>query len=317
MAADGAHSTIRNAMQYLPLFEFSQTYIDHGYIELKIPSKKGVTMTPNHLHIWPRGNFMMIALPNINRSWNVILFMPFAMFSKLATKRELLAFFEETFTDALDLLGREELCNVFFNLKPSHLVSIKCNPYHYGRCLLVGDAAHAMVPFYGQGMNAGFEDCIILKELLHKHDFDVVKVLQQFSAIRKDDAYAICDLAMYNYMEMRDLVARRSFHLRKIWDEFLFAVAPKVWTPLYHSVTFSRMRYSECHRSLQWQDQVGNVVNNFVFIDYIMLFLGNSNYDYWINMLQYYVMWNCSLFSVAVNHFLFAHLLLKLKKWWK
>lgn len=256
LAADGAHSTIRNVMQQQPLFELNQTYIDHGYIELTIPSERGAKMTPNHLHIWPRGNFMMIALPNGDESWNVILFMPFKIFSTLTTQEQLLNFFESTFTDALELLDGKQLCEVFFKIKPSYLVSIKCHPYHYGRFLLIGDAAHAMVPFYGQGMNAGFEDCILLREVLYECDFNVLKALEQFSVRRKDDAYAICDLAMYNYVEMRDLVTKQWFYLRKILDELLYAVVPKIWVPLYYSVTFTRMRYSDCKRSQQWQNQV-------------------------------------------------------------
>lgn len=243
-------------MQQLPLFEFNQTYIDDGYIELNIPPQRGAAMMPNHLHIWPRGTFMMIALPNGDDSWNVILFMPFAKFDALATREQLLKFFEETFADAVNLLGKEELCDAFFKIKPSYLVSIKCSPYHFGKCLIVGDAAHAMVPFYGQGMNAGFEDCVILKQLLRKYDYNVLRVLREFSATRKEDAFAICDLAMYNYVEMRDLVARRTFYVRKTVDEFLHVIMPKVWIPLYNSVTFSRMKYTECRRNLQWQDQV-------------------------------------------------------------
>lgn len=243
-------------MQQKPLFEFNQTYIDHGYIELNIPSENGGKMISNHLHIWPRGDFMMIALPNSDDSWNVILFMPFTMFSTIKTEQELLDFFKNTFTDALELLGKENVCETFFKVKPSHLVSIKCNPYHCGRILLIGDAAHAMVPFYGQGMNAGFEDCVILKNLLQSYNYNTVEVLEEFSKKRKIDAYAICDLAMYNYTEMRDLVAKRSFHLRKSCDEFLYGIFPKIWTPLYYSVTFSQMRYSECIDCLQWQNQV-------------------------------------------------------------
>lgn len=256
MGADGAQSVIRRAMQQLPLFEFSQTYIDHGYIELNISPEKGVTMTPNHLHIWPRGTFMMIALPNGDDSWNVILFMPFEKFEALITRQQLLAFFEDVFTDGLELLGREELCDAFFQIKPSHLVSIKCSPYHYGKCVIIGDAAHAMVPFYGQGMNAGFEDCMILMDLLRRGNYNIPRILQEFSVTRREDAQAICELAMYNYIEMRDLVARRSFYARKAFDELLYSLIPSVWVPLYNSVTFSRMRYGKCKRNLQWQNEV-------------------------------------------------------------
>lgn len=227
----------------------------------------------------------MIALPNGDDSWNVILFMPFAMFNTLNTKMQLLGFFEHTFTDALSLLGAEALSDAFFKIKPSYLVSIKCSPYHYGRFLLIGDAAHAMVPFYGQGMNAGFEDCIILKELLYECDLDVIKALEVFSARRKDDAYAVCDLAMYNYVEMRDLVASRWFHLRKTCDEVLYAVMPKIWAPLYHLVTFSRMGYADCKRTQQWQNQVNRFVSwiCLIFIERV-LFSGCSKTSGWFYM---------------------------------
>lgn len=213
-------------------------------------------MTPNHLHIWPRGTFMMIALPNGDDSWNVILFMPFEKFEVLTRREKLLDFFQETFADALGLLGGEELCEAFFKIKPSHLVSIKCSPYHYGKCVIIGDAAHAMVPFYGQGMNAGFEDCVILWELLKKFNCDTNRAVSEFTAVRRDDAHAICDLAMYNYVEMRDSVTKKSFYARKWFDDFLYAYIPSVWVPLYNSVTFSRMRYTECKSNLQWQNQV-------------------------------------------------------------
>ncbi|KAK3916302.1 Kynurenine 3-monooxygenase, partial [Frankliniella fusca] len=261
VGCDGAYSGVRRLFMKKPMFNFSQTYIEHGYMELRIPpaSDGEFAMPPNFLHIWPRGEFMMIALPNQDRSWTVTLFMPFAQFEAITTDRELLAFFERHFVDSLPLLGEDALVRDFFRSKPQPLVSVKCRPYHAGRTLLLGDAAHAMVPFYGQGMNAGFEDVRLLAGLMDAlggDEGDLPAVLRRFSEHRNPDAEAICDLAMYNYIEMRDLVNRPSFLLRKKLDNALYALFPDVWVPLYNAVTFSDMRYSECVRNRMWQDQV-------------------------------------------------------------
>ncbi|KAG8226627.1 hypothetical protein J437_LFUL005278 [Ladona fulva] len=193
----------------------NQTYIEHGYMELCIPptSSGDFAMEANYLHIWPRGSFMMIALPNQDHSWTVTLFMPFAQFESLSTPDALIGFFSKYYPDAIPLLGKEKLINDFFSSKPSPLVSVKyrqntaCKPYHVGSsALIIGDAAHAMVPFYGQGMNAGFEDCTILDNLMMKHKNDLKKVLEEFSEYRNPDAESICNLAMYNYIEVFVLV---------------------------------------------------------------------------------------------------------------
>lgn len=160
-------------------------------------------MKHNYLHIWPRGEFMMIALPNQDCSWTVTLFMPFAKFKALDTPENLVKFFDKYFPDSVPLLGEKKLCKDFFRTAPSPLVSIKCNPYHVGtKALIIGDAAHAMVPFYGQGMNAGFEDCFILNMLMDYHKGNLERVLEDFTKRRNKDAHAICDLAMYNYTEV-------------------------------------------------------------------------------------------------------------------
>lgn len=147
---------------------------------------------------------MMIALPNQDRSWTVTLFMPFTKFRHLDTPENLLKFFQTNFPDSIELIGEKKLVDDFFKAIPRPLVSIKCNPYHIGgRSLIIGDAAHAMVPFYGQGMNAGFEDCTLLDSLMDEHDEILDKVLEEFTKRRNKDAQAICDLAMYNYIEVR------------------------------------------------------------------------------------------------------------------
>ncbi|XP_041977479.1 kynurenine 3-monooxygenase [Aricia agestis] len=259
VGADGAFSAVRKALMKKPLFDFSQQYIEHGYLELFIPpgDDDGFQMPPNYLHIWPRGNFMMIALPNQDCSWTVTLFMPFKNFALIDTEEKLLTFFEKHFKDSISLFGEKRLIKDFFSTKPSPLVAIKCRPYHVSdKALIIGDAAHAVVPFYGQGMNAGFEDCTILDQLFTKHDDDLARILAEFSETRWRDTFAISDLAMYNYIEMRDLVTRPSYRLRKKIDDFLFWLMPELWVPLYNSVTFSTMPYSQCVKNRQWQDKV-------------------------------------------------------------
>lgn len=205
VGCDGAYSAVRKEIIKRPGYDFSQTYIEHGYLELCIPpTKEGEFAMPhNYLHIWPRGKFMMIALPNQDRTWTVTLFMPFANFSSIKCDQDLIRFFRQYFPDAIDLIGQSRLIKDFFKTTPQSLVMIKCKPYNVGgKALIIGDAAHAMVPFYGQGMNAGFEDCSVLTELFNRHGHDIDRILMEFSETRWEDAHSICDLAMYNYVEV-------------------------------------------------------------------------------------------------------------------
>ncbi|XP_017888715.1 kynurenine 3-monooxygenase [Ceratina calcarata] len=258
VGADGAYSVIRRTMAKRPLFNYSQTYIEHGYAELIVPADKdnNFVMTNRDLHIWPRGEFMMIALPNENRTFTANIFAPFSTLDKLKTPKELLDFFEDQFPDLLELFGREKLVKDYFDRVPKPLISVKCKPYHIGKCLLVGDAAHAMVPFYAQGMNTGFEDILLLDGLMEWYNSDFSKILPKFTELRCEDAHAICDLAMYNYVEMRDLVRRTSFRLRKYLDTFLYKQFPNTWIPLYSTVHFSRMRFRDCIANKKWQDKI-------------------------------------------------------------
>merc|ERR1712156_166195 len=226
-------------------FNYGQEYIPHAYLELCIDSINGgkdFAMPPNYLHIWPRGQFMMIGLPNQDKSFTMTLFMPKITFDGITNGDDLINFFEEYFRDSIPLLGKDKMIEDYFNTKPLPLISIKCNPYHLtDKCPIMGDAAHAMVPFYGQGMNCGMEDVLVLDEMFKKYPEDRLKVFEEYSKHRNPDAEAMCDLAMYNYIEMRDLVARRSFLLRKLLDNFLYWVFPHKWVPLYTSVTFTRI----------------------------------------------------------------------------
>uniref|UniRef100_A0A336K959 Kynurenine 3-monooxygenase n=2 Tax=Culicoides sonorensis TaxID=179676 RepID=A0A336K959_CULSO len=274
IGADGAFSAVRKQMVKQYGFNYSQTYIDHGYLELCIPPTEDgdFSMNENFLHIWPRGKFMMIALPNEDRSWTVTLFMPFKNFESISNESDLLAFFNEYFQDAIDLIGEKRLIADFFKIKPQHLVQIKCKPYDaFGKVLIIGDAAHAMVPFYGQGMNAGMEDVTVLKGIISDYGKDIAGALQEFSRVRWEDAHAICDLAMYNYIEMRDLVNKRSFLLRKKLDDFLYSKIGNHWIPLYNTVSFSQIPYSKCIANKARQDKI--LKNVAIFMGIILLIL--------------------------------------------
>ncbi|XP_011137170.1 kynurenine 3-monooxygenase isoform X2 [Harpegnathos saltator] len=265
IGADGAYSTVRRIMARRQYFNYAQTYIKHKYVELTVPAGdnketdllRKFQMSGRNLHIWPRGEFMMTALPNEDRSFTGNLFAPFDIFDKLKTPEAVLSFYAEQFPDLLRLMGEPKLLKDFFLSEPKPLISIQCEPFHVGKtALLVGDAAHAMVPFYAQGMNTGFEDILVLDELMDRYDSDLAEVLPKFSQLRCDDAHAICDLAMYNYIEMRDLLTTKSYLFRKFIDRILYTFFPKFWIPLYISVQFTRMGFRDCMINKEWQDKV-------------------------------------------------------------
>ena len=248
IGADGAYSALRGAMQLTSRFNYSQHYIEHGYKELHIPPVDGdFALAPHALHIWPRGGYMLIALPNADKSFTCTLFLPYEgehSFASLTEKTKVMRFFEEQFSDALSLMP--QLTHDFFSNPTSDLVTIRCYPWsRYGKSLLIGDAAHAIVPFYGQGMNAAFEDCRIFSELLASMPNDLAQVIEVFQQQRKPDADAIAELALQNFAEMRDRVADPQFLVQKHIEAELHRRYPDRWIPLYTRVTFSDERYSE------------------------------------------------------------------------
>ena len=252
IGADGAFSAIRQSFQKTDRFNYNQHYIDHGYKELVIPADKagGFSIEKNALHIWPRGNYMLIALPNTDGSFTCTLFFPFEgdrSFDTLKSDEEIMSFFREVFPDAVDLMPT--LLEDYKSNPTSSLLTIKCFPWVKNRTLIIGDASHAIVPFYGQGMNSGFEDCRVLNDMLNEHDDDWEKVLPLYQEVRKPDADAILDLALQNFIEMRDLVADEYFLTRKKIEARLNDQYPDKWIPLYSMVTFQGdMRYSEAIR---------------------------------------------------------------------
>lgn len=252
IGADGAFSVVRRLMQRTDRFNYSQYYIEHGYKELTIPATRngGFEIEKHALHIWPRGNFMLIALPNQDGSFTCTLFFPFEgepSFSSLSSDHKIREFFETTFPDANEMMP--SLMRDYHNNPTSSLVTIKSFPWVKNKTLIMGDASHAIVPFYGQGMNSGFEDCRVLNDLLNEHDDNWEEVLPNFQEQRKPDADAISDLALQNFIEMRDLVADEDFLLRKKIETRLYELYPEKWVPLYTMVTFKEdMRYSEALR---------------------------------------------------------------------
>lgn len=249
IGTDGAFSAVRNKMQKTDRFNYWQFYLEHGYKELTIhPNTNGShKLAKNFLHIWPRGEFMLIALANLDGSFTCTLFFPFdgpTSFASLTNAQKVRQFFNQVFPDASNLM--ETLETDFFENPTSSLVTVRCEPWNYGdKTLLIGDAAHAIVPFYGQGMNAGFEDCFELEKFLDKHSQNWNIAIPEFAKHRKPDGDAISELALQNFIEMRDLVADENFLLRKKIEKKIYEKHPDKWIPLYSMVTFSNLRYSE------------------------------------------------------------------------
>ena len=244
---DGAHSTVRCQMMRHGQLNYSQEYITHGYKELTMPPNKagGYTLSPNYLHIWPRHEFMMIALPNKDCSFTVTLFMPFDKFDSIETEEDLLGFFMNHFPDAVTHIGRELLVGEYFRNSTGSLISVKCRPHCMNSTLILGDAAHAVVPFYGQGTNAGFEDCLVYYNYLESFDNNLAKAAAQYNETRWKDAHTIADLSIHNYQVMRSNVTSRFFLFRKYIDNALNWMFPRSFVPLYSMVAFSRIPYHE------------------------------------------------------------------------
>jgi kynurenine 3-monooxygenase len=248
IGCDGSASAIRSEMLKLNRFNFSQQYLDYGYKELTIPA--GVDgkhrLETNALHIWPRGNYMLIALPNVDGTFACILFLPFEGsdgFARLNKNSDVVEFFQTRFPDTISLMP--DLAANFFANPTGSMVTVKCSPWHVnGRVLLLGDAAHAVVPFFGQGINCGFEDCTTLLELLDQHGGEWERVFSEFEQARKINTDAIADLAVENFVEMRDRVADPRFLFRKKVELALEARYPGLFVPKYAMVTFHRMPYS-------------------------------------------------------------------------
>ena len=261
IGADGAFSAVRQRMQKQDRFEYSQSYLAHGYRELCFPAAddRAFAMPPDALHIWPRGGSMMIALPNADRTFTGTLFWPLADLEAARSDEEIMSLFRRIYPDAVPLLPN--LVREFRENPTGSLVTVRCHPWHHeDRIVLVGDAAHAIVPFFGQGMNAAFEDCRVLCELLDASGGGGsaggggnawAKVLPAYTKSRKPNGDAIADLALDNFTEMRDHVGSKLFRARKRFATLLHRLMPTTFMPLYNMVSFSNVPYAEAQRLAQ------------------------------------------------------------------
>jgi kynurenine 3-monooxygenase len=258
--ADGAFSRIRHRMQRQSLFDYSQEFMKIGYKELHIPANEDGShkIDKNSLHIWPRGEFMLMGLANLDGSFTCTLFMPFSgetSFESVKTEKELQLFFEEYFPDTKEIIPN--LIQDYFKNPTSYLVKMKCYPWTFeDKIALIGDSAHAIVPFYGQGMNAGFEDITILAEIIAKHGDDWETIFKEYEQSRKPNADAIAELAERNFTEMSAKTADENFLLQKKIEKWFSDLHPDKWLPLYSMVTFSLQPYSEALAIGEYQNQL-------------------------------------------------------------
>ena len=260
---DGAGSSLRKSYEkQFPAFKVSQEFLTHGYKELEIPADKngGHLISKEHLHIWPRGDYMLIALPNMDGSFTVTLFLSYSEgsynFDNLITKEKIIEFFEKDFPDTLALIP--DVLKEFQNNPTGKLGTVKCYPWAYkGNTLLLGDSSHAIVPFYGQGMNASFEDVFVFDTVLNQFEGDWSTVFSEFQKQRKIDADAIADLAIDNYYEMRDHVANPLFKEKRIVEMGLEKFFPTEYFSKYSLVTFNEhIGYHEAMTKGRAQDTV-------------------------------------------------------------
>jgi kynurenine 3-monooxygenase len=276
IGVDGAFSAVRASMQQnIDNFQYEESYLAHGYKELTIPPGPDDSwqMEKNALHIWPRKSFMMIALPNPDGSFTCTLFWEFEgprSFATTKTEDDVRRFFDEEFPDAVPLMPT--LLEDFKNNPTGSLVTVRCAPWYYrDRVCLLGDAAHAVVPFYGQGMNAAFEDCVVLDECLEQFPNNRERAFAAYFSRRKENADALADLAIGNFIEMRDKTASRAFRAKKKLDHFLEAALPGMYLPLYTMVTFTRVPYAQAARRARLQDRI--VCGTFAVLILVLLFL--------------------------------------------
>ena len=272
IATDGAGSAVRKAMMHggVSRFNFSQQFLDHGYKELSIPPTEegGFRMEKNALHIWARRSYMMIALPNFDGSYTCTLFLAHKgvnSFEEIDSgaygsaggdpARSLLEFFEDNFADSIPLIT--DLENEYFSNPTGDLGTVKCFPWNAGgKALLLGDSAHAVVPFYGQGMNASFEDCRVLNEVIGELGTDWSRVFERYSELRKVNTDAIADMAVENFYEMRDAVADPVFVLKRELETRLEQEFPDYFSK-YSMVTFREdLPYSEARQLGNAQDRL-------------------------------------------------------------
>ena len=303
IGADGAHSSARYHMMKFARLDYQQEYIDTLWCEFQIPPRSpdsSFAIDPNHLHIWPGGSFMFIAIPSLDKSFTCTLFAPASYFTSISENPEqkLVKFFHQNFPGVCpDLISTSDLQKQFRENPHLPLISIKCKPYHYkSSVVILGDAAHAMVPFYGQGMNAGLEDVRVLYEILDKHGIydsntpeDAARTkareaaLNEYTTQRAPDAAAINDLALRNYEEMRSGVQSPLYKMRKWMEETVNVYLPSLgWRTQYTRISFENQRYTEVEKAVRRQGRIlmGVVGLSFLGIGGLTAF-GLARRDHW------------------------------------
>ncbi|MCZ6695278.1 MAG: NAD(P)/FAD-dependent oxidoreductase [Acidobacteria bacterium] len=275
IGADGAFSTVRQQIQRQDRFDYQQSFLSHGYKELTLPPGDGggFALDRNALHIWPRGGFMMIALPNRDGSFTCTLFWPLEganSFAALRTGEEVRRFFTGVFPDAARLMP--DLEAEYIRNPVGSLVTVRCSPWRYGaRVVLLGDACHAVVPFHGQGANAAFEDCVVLDECIRSLAPDWSRVFSSFEALRRENTDALADLSIANFEEMRDHAGSRAFRLKKGLEKGLHRLFPSWFIPLYMMISFTRIPYAAAVRRARRQARVVAAIAGAAFLFILMM----------------------------------------------
>jgi kynurenine 3-monooxygenase len=286
IGTDGVFSIVRDALKDVGNSTTSEEYLEQNYRQLNLPADSAGNwqLDKNTLHIWPRGNYMMIALPNMDGTFTCTLFMPRKgenSFEQIKDEKDLLAFFRVNFSDVLSKMP--DLVEEYYSSPESGLFTVRCSSwYHQDKVLIMGDAAHGIVPFYGQGMNSGFEDCMEFQDLLNQTNPESVgwgNILQTFFENRKPNADAIATLSLENFVEMSDKVGDSSFLLRKQIEVHLCSLYPNNWTHTYSLVAFSDIPYSQALAIKRKQDLILDKIMDYPNIE---MEWQNLNYDSWI-----------------------------------
>lgn len=281
-ATDGAFSAARySSLQKVDRFSFSQTYIEDGYKEILLPANAdgSAKLSTQSLHIWPRERFMLIALPNFDNSFTCTLFMPFEnhehSFENLRSKENINSFFQEVFPDFYEMMP--DVADSWEDHPLSSLALIRCFPWTHEKLALMGDAAHATVPFFGQGMNAGFEDCSVMWELMQQYQENWPKIFHAYQISRKPNADAMQDLSLKNYVVMRDKVLDPTYQLQQKIERRIHDLYPEHYFPLYSMVSFSDIAYAEAlQKGSEQGDRVMKMIADYQLTD-------ASELDEWIH----------------------------------
>jgi len=257
---DGSASVLREAIVSRTEAKYEKKPLGHGYKELTIPpsDSNGFQIEKNALHIWPRGQYMLIALPNMDRSFTCTLFFPMTgkiSFETVKKNEEIISLFKSQFPDVLNLMPT--LIDDFQKNPTGNLASVYCNPWHYDdKAVLIGDAAHAVVPFFGQGMNASFQDCSVMNDLIHLHKGNWYSIFEVFSSIQIPNGHAIADMAIENYLEMRDHVNDPKYKKRRKLELALEKQFPDEFIPRYSMVSFHQIPYAEVYKRGEKQSEL-------------------------------------------------------------